>query len=234
MFTRLKEDIEIILERDPAARNAWEVFLTYPGLHALWWHRLTHWMWGKGFKTLAKWLSQWQRFHTGVEIHPAAIIGRRCLIDHGMGVVIGETAEVGDDVTIYQGVTLGGVSLNKGKRHPTVENGVIIGAGAKILGNITIGQNTRIGANTLLLKSTPPNAIVVGVPAQIIARSRKQPPKPPSEEEIPDTLGASMAAVLKRLEAVEAVVNKNQPQASVGIGPRPPVQGVWSGDDFSI
>jgi serine O-acetyltransferase len=148
LFVRLREDIACILERDPAARSAWEVLTCYPGLHALTMHRLAHWCWRHGFKWLGRWLSHWSRFFTGIEIHPGAKLGRRVFIDHGMGVVVGETAEIGDGCTIYQGVTLGGTSLSKGaKRHPTLGNGVIVGANAQVLGGFTVGDGARVGSN---------------------------------------------------------------------------------------
>ena len=152
-MSRISEDIAVVLKRDPAARNRFEVALTYPGLHALWAHRIEHWLWQKRFRFIARVMSNYTRSRTGIEIHPGATIGRRVFIDHGMGVVIGETAIVGDDVTIYHGVTLGGRTLNKGKRHPTIENNVILGAGAKILGNITIGEGSTIGANQVVTRS---------------------------------------------------------------------------------
>lgn len=152
-MSRLSEDLAVVLKRDPAARNRFEVALTYPGLHALWAHRIEHWLWQKKFRFIARVMANYTRSKTGVEIHPGATIGRRVFIDHGMGVVIGETAIVGDDVTIYHGVTLGGRTLNKGKRHPTIENNVILGAGAKILGNITIGEGSTIGANQVVTRS---------------------------------------------------------------------------------
>jgi len=171
-FQHIAEDIRTVLERDPAARNKLEVFLSYAGLHAIWGHRIAHWFWQHKLYLIARLLSQFVRHHTGIEIHPAASIGRRFFIDHGMGVVIGETAEISDDVTLYHGVTLGGVSLNKGKRHPSLETGVVVGAGAKILGDITIGQGSRIGANAVVVKSVPINSVVVGVPGQIIRRGK--------------------------------------------------------------
>jgi serine O-acetyltransferase len=164
MFNIIREDIQSVLDRDPAARNTLEVLLCYPGLHAIWAHRVSHRLWQNRLKLFARWISQLMRGLTGIEIHPGARIGRNVFIDHGMGVVIGETAEVGDHVTIYHGVTLGGTSLHKTKRHPTIENNVVIGAGAKVLGAITIGADSRIGANAVVVKSTPPNSVVVGVP----------------------------------------------------------------------
>ena len=152
-MSRFAEDLNNVIKRDPAARNRFEVALTYPGLHALWAHRFEHWLWGKHLRFVARLMSTYTRAKTGIEIHPGAVIGNRVFIDHGMGIVIGETAIVGDDVTIYHGVTLGGRSLEKGKRHPTVENNVILGAGAKILGNITIGEGSTIGANQVVTRS---------------------------------------------------------------------------------
>src|SRR5512135_3427167 len=174
MFATIRDDIRSVLERDPAARNALEVLFCYPGLHAVWAHRFSHRLWKAGFKLLARWTSQLARGLTGIEIHPGATIGRHFFIDHGMGVVIGETTEVGDYVTLYHGVTLGGTNLNKVKRHPTLEDHVVVGAGAKVLGAITIGANSRIGANAVVVKSTPPDSVVVGVPGQVVVREHKQ------------------------------------------------------------
>jgi serine O-acetyltransferase len=168
MFQTLREDITCVFERDPAARTAFEVLTTYPGLHAILLHRLSHRVWQAGFKWAARMLSHIGRFLTGIEIHPGAHIGRRFFIDHGMGVVIGETSEIGDDVTIYHGVTLGGTSWQKGKRHPTLQDNVVVGAGAKILGPITIGTNARVGSNAVVVKDVPPGASVVGVPGNIV------------------------------------------------------------------
>ena len=171
MWIRLQEDIDTILRKDPAARGRLEVFLCYPGLHALIWHRLAHRAWAAGLITPARFLSHLGRFFTGIEIHPGAIIGRRVFIDHGMGVVIGETAEIHDDVTIYQGVTLGGTSLAKGKRHPTLEKGVVVGAGAQVLGPFTVGEGAKIGSNAVVTNDVPENAIMVGIPARNIGIS---------------------------------------------------------------
>ncbi len=169
MFTRLREDIATIRERDPAARSAWEVLTCYPGLHALMFHRFAHACWRANRRWLARFASQFGRFMTGIEIHPGATIGRRVFIDHGMGVVIGETAEIGDDCTIYQGVTLGGTSLTRGaKRHPTLERGVIVGAGAKVLGGFTIGADAKIGSNAVVVKPVPAGGTAVGNPARVI------------------------------------------------------------------
>ncbi|WP_435389092.1 serine O-acetyltransferase [Halomonas almeriensis] len=171
MFQRLREDINSVFARDPAARNFLEVLTNYPGLHALLLHRLGHWLWRRNLKWLARTLSTLGRWLTGIEIHPGANIGRRFFIDHGMGVVIGETAEVGDDVTLYQGVTLGGTSWQDGKRHPTLGDGVIVGAGAKILGPFTVGAGAKVGSNAVITKEVPAGATVVGIPGKVVQRS---------------------------------------------------------------
>lgn len=173
MWIQLQEDIDTILKKDPASRGRLEVFLCYPGLHALIWHRLAHKSWGIGFTTLARFLSHLGRFFTGIEIHPGATIGRRVFIDHGMGVVIGETAEIHDDVTIYQGVTLGGTSLDKGKRHPTLEKGVVVGAGAQVLGPFTVGEGAKIGSNAVVTKPVPAGATAIGNPARMILKAEE-------------------------------------------------------------
>lgn len=174
MFKHLKEDIGVVFERDPAARTRWEILTTYPGVHALIMHRFSHWLWTLRFYWLARLSSHLARWLTGIEIHPGAVIGRRVFIDHGMGVVIGETAVIGDDCTLYHGVTLGGTSWNKGKRHPTLEPGVVIGAGAKVLGPITIGANAKIGSNAVVVKDVPANATAVGIPARILDEAKSQ------------------------------------------------------------
>jgi serine O-acetyltransferase len=168
MFSRIREDIQCVFERDPAARSVWEVLTCYPGFHALQFHRISHALWTMGLRWLARFVSHWMRFFTGIEIHPGATIGRRVFIDHGMGVVIGETAEIGDDCTLYHGVTLGGVSWKQGKRHPTLGRNVVVGAGAKILGPFTVGENAKIGSNSVVVKAVPAGATVVGIPARIV------------------------------------------------------------------
>jgi serine O-acetyltransferase len=168
MFDIVREDIRVVFDRDPAARNVWEIVLTYPGFHALFFYRVAHSAWTNGFKGLARFVSNLGRFFTGIEIHPGARIGRRFFIDHGMGVVIGETAEIGNDVTIYQGVTLGGTSLRKEKRHPTVEDWVVIGAGATVLGPVIIGHNSRIGSGSVVVTAVPPHSTVVGIPGRVV------------------------------------------------------------------
>ena len=174
MFERLREDIQSVFHRDPAARNAFEVLTCYPGMHAIWIHRLSGALWNMGWKWLARLVSNFGRWLTGIEIHPGAKVGRRFFIDHGMGVVIGETAEIGDDVTIYHGVTLGGTSWSQGKRHPTLRNGVVIGAGAKVLGPIEVGENARIGSNAVVVKDVPSEATVVGIPARVASTTENK------------------------------------------------------------
>ncbi len=217
MFERLREDIQCVFERDPAARNVLEVLTTYPGVHAVQLHRLSHWLWNHGLRWLARWLSTLGRWLTGIEIHPAARIGRRFFIDHGMGVVIGETAEIGDDCTLYHGVTLGGTSWRKGKRHPTLGNNVVVGAGAKVLGPITVGDGARIGSNAVVLKDVPAGATVVGVPGRIVVR-----PTPEQEArrrrmaekigfdaygltpDMPDPVATAINGMLDHLHALDA------------------------------
>jgi len=175
MFRQLREDVASVIERDPAARSTWEVLTCYPGLHAVWIHRLAHWFWMRGLTWLGRLTSHLGRWLTGIEIHPAVRIGRRVFIDHGMGVVIGETAEIGDDCTIYQGVTLGGTSLYRGtKRHPTLGRNVVVSAGAKVLGGFTVGDGAKIGSNAVVLKEVPAGATVVGVPGRIVEQSVKE------------------------------------------------------------
>ena len=171
MFSRIREDIRCVFERDPAARSVWEVLTCYPGFHALQLHRVSHWLWTLGLRWLARFSSHVARFLTGIEIHPGAAIGRRVFIDHGMGVVIGETAEIGDDCTLYHGVTLGGVSWDRGKRHPTLGKGVVVGAGAKILGPFTVGDGAKVGSNSVVVKPVPAGATVVGIPARVVEHS---------------------------------------------------------------
>jgi serine O-acetyltransferase len=174
MFSRTREDIRSVFERDPAARSVFEVITCYPGFHALQLHRLNHCLWGIGLRWLARMGSHVTRFLTGIEIHPGAKIGRRVFIDHGMGVVVGETAEIGDDCTLYHGVTLGGVSWNQGKRHPTLGKGVVVGAGAKILGPFVVGDGAKVGSNSVVVKPVPPGATVVGIPARVVEHDRAE------------------------------------------------------------
>jgi serine O-acetyltransferase len=206
MLSAIRRDVRSVLERDPAARTSLEVLLCYPGLHAVWSHRVAHWLWRHGLKLLARAISQVARDLTGIEIHPGARVGPGFFIDHGMGVVIGETAEIGADVTLYHGVTLGGTSLKKGKRHPTLGDRVVVGAGAKVLGAVTIGRDSRIGANAVVVKPVPPNAVVVGVPGEVIERRRPRPePRTPDLEhgQLPDVLGDAVVALMARVDALE-------------------------------
>lgn len=234
MFRILHEDIQSVLDRDPAARNTLEVLVCYPGLHAIWAHRLTHRLWTHKLKLLARWISQLMRGLTGIEIHPGAILGRNVFIDHGMGVVIGETAEIGDNVTIYHGVTLGGTSLHKIKRHPTIEDHVVIGAGAKVLGAIRIGANSRIGANAVVVKSTPPNSVVVGIPGQVVVRERalqfSSEPVDLEHGRLPDTISETLATLILHVEELEKRVNGG----TYGPALHAPEHGVWHWGDFSI
>jgi len=190
MFNHLREDIAVVFERDPAARTHWEVLTTYPGVHALIIHRFSHWLWNLRLRWLARFTSHIGRFLTGIEIHPGARIGRRVFIDHGMGVVIGETAVIGDNCTLYHGVTLGGTSWKKGKRHPTLENGVVIGAGAKVLGPITVGTEAKIGSNAVVVKDVPAGATAVGIPARILDQDKAQ-----QRDEMAQKMGFSAYAV---------------------------------------
>ncbi len=227
------QDVAAVRERDPAARSSLEVLVSYPGLHAVWSHRIAHWLWKRDLRFLARAVSAAARVMTGVDIHPAARLGPGLFIDHATGVVIGETAEVGANVTIYQGVTLGGTSLERVKRHPTVGDCVTIGAGAKLLGAITIGHDSRIGANAVVVHDVPPNSVVVGVPGQVIARSRPRPPgSPPDLDEtlLPDLVGASLNMLQRRVDELEREVTGHVSVHDV----RPSESGVWPGHDFSI
>jgi serine O-acetyltransferase len=216
-ISMMKEDIQSVFDRDPAARNVLEILISYPGLHAVWGHRVTHWLWRHRAHTLARWLSHVMRFLTGIEIHPGAVIGRDFFIDHGMGVVIGETAEVGRNVALYHGVTLGGTSLEKGKRHPTLEDNVVVGAGAKILGAITIGAGSRIGANAVVVKPVPPNSVVVGVPGQVMVRSKVQQAGPDLNHNVlPDAISATLTALVERVEQLENALEERYPPVPAG------------------
>lgn len=186
MFGRMKEDIEVVFEQDPAARRALEVVLTYSGLHAVWSHRIAHALFKRKFFFLARVVSQVSRFFTGIEIHPGAKIGRRFFIDHGMGVVIGETCEIGDNVTIFQGVTLGGTGKERGKRHPTLHDNVLVATGAKVLGSITIGENSKVGAGSVVLKNVPPNSTVVGIPGTIVVQDGIKVKRNLDHQDMPD------------------------------------------------
>lgn len=209
MLKTLRRDIQAIFDRDPAARSVWEVVLLYPGLHALWAHRLAHALWRNGFKWLARLISNVSRFVTGIEIHPGARIGPGFFIDHGMGTVIGETAEIGEDVTLYHNVTLGGVSWEKVKRHPTLEDHVVVGAGAQILGPIVIGSHSRIGANSVVVKDVPAHSVVVGIPGRVKARNGDA-PEPEGidlqHNSLPDPRGELLRHLTARVVALESSV----------------------------
>lgn len=207
MFKTLREDIKTVFTRDPAARNVPEVIFCYPGLHALWYHRWAHFLWHRNFRFLARLLSHIGRFVNGIEIHPGAKIGRRFFIDHGAGVVIGETAEIGDDVLMYQGVVLGGTTLEKGKRHPTIGNKVIIGSGAIILGAIDISDGVRIGSGSVVTKSVPPGATVVGVPGRIV-EEHKKPLMDLEHGRLPDPVAEAIRLVLKEQDKLKERLEK--------------------------
>ncbi|AOV06499.1 serine O-acetyltransferase [Sporosarcina ureilytica] len=215
MFRRMKEDIKCIFDQDPAARSTFEVVLTYSGLHAVWAHRVAHALFKKNLLFLARSVSQISRFFTGIEIHPGAKIGRRLFIDHGMGIVIGETCEIGDDVTIYQGVTLGGTGKEKGKRHPTIHDNVLIATGAKVLGSITIGEGSKVGAGSVVLKDVPPSSTVVGIPGKVVISNGVKVQDKLDHQDLPDPITErceTMEEEMKRLEArikqLEQITNK--------------------------
>ncbi len=203
LFPLLQGDVSCIFERDPAAKTLLEVLLCYPGLHALWLHRLSHWLWTHHCPLTARILSQVGRFITGIEIHPGAQIGPRCFIDHGMGVVIGETTLIGKDVTLYQGVTLGGTGKDKGKRHPTIEDNVFIGASANILGNIVIGENSRVGAGSVVLQDVPPNSTVVGIPGRLVLQEGQR-ILITDLKDIPDPMMDSLESLNRQVQSLRA------------------------------
>lgn len=204
MFGRISEDIRAVKERDPAATSTLSVLFNYPGLHALWWHRLTHWLWRHGRRGLARGLSQWTRWFTGIEIHPGATIGERFFIDHGMGIVIGETTIIGDDVTLYQGVTLGGTGKETGKRHPTLEDCVVVGVGAAVLGDITLGRGSKVGAGAVVIDDVPPNSTAVGIPARIVVRAGERVEAIDlHHEDLPDPVVEMFACLTRRIDKME-------------------------------
>ncbi|WP_301110059.1 serine O-acetyltransferase [Sporosarcina sp.] len=202
MFKRMKEDIQCIFGQDPSARSTFEVALTYSGLHAIWAHRIAHSFYKRNLRFMARVVSQVSRFFTGIEIHPGAVIGRRLFIDHGMGVVIGETCEIGDDVTLYQGVTLGGTGKEGGKRHPTLENNVLVASGAKVLGSITIGENSKVGAGSVILKEVPPNSTVVGIPGKIVISNGVR-IKERLDHSLPDPVADEFRRLEKQIEELK-------------------------------
>lgn len=227
MLEAIRRDIRAAKDRDPAAPTTLQVVFAYPGVHAIWCHRINHWLWQRGAKLAARITAEITRILTGVEIHPGAVLGPGLFIDHATGVVIGETAEVGEDVTLYHGVTLGGSGRDTGKRHPTIGDRVIIGAGAKILGAIKVGDDSRIGANAVVVKEVPSSSVVIGVPGQVISRSR---PGSPDDSMMPDLVGVSLQSLLTRVTKLEAQADGSQTNHVI----RPPEAGVWHGEDFSI
>jgi len=203
MFKRMKEDIDVVFEQDPAARSYLEVILTYSGLHAIWAHRVAHFFFKKRLFFIARAVSQISRFFTGIEIHPGAKIGRRFFIDHGMGVVIGETCEIGDNVTVYQGVTLGGTGKEKGKRHPTIMDNALIATGAKVLGSITIGENSKIGAGSVVLHEVPPNSTVVGIPGKVKIRDGMKISKDLNHSDLPDPIADRLKELQNEIDTLK-------------------------------
>ena len=232
MLGRVRADVEAVRSSDPASRSFLETALTYPGLHAVWAHRLANRLWRAELRFPARIVAAIARFITDVDIHPAAQIGDRFFIDHAIGVVIGETVEIGDDVTVYQGVTLGGTSLEHGKRHPTIGDRVVIGAGAKVLGPIRVGSDARIGANSVVLRDVPVGAVVVGVPGQIISRTEPIEALAAERFEAPssDPVSVSLASIMQRIDELESQVGDRQHAHVVG----PSGDGTWRGEDFSI
>ena len=208
MFRRLREDIRAVFERDPAARSVPEIIFCYPGLHAVWVHRIARWFWVRRIYFLGRLVSHMGRALTGIEIHPGATIGKAFFIDHGMGIVIGETSEIGDNVTLYHGVTLGGTTWQKGKRHPTIGNNVVIGAGAKVLGPVKIGDNTRIGANSVVISEIPPNSVVVGIPGKVVFRVEGEKRIALDREFMPDPQAIAIRSLLDRVKDLEGRVDR--------------------------
>ncbi len=227
MLAAIRRDIRAAKQRDPARPTTLEVIFAYPGVHAIWGHRISHWLWNRGARVAARTLAELTRILTGVDIHPAAVLGPGLFIDHATGVVIGGTAEVGEDVMMYHGVTLGGSGTDTGKRHPTIGDRVIIGAGAKILGPIKIGDDSRIGANAVVVKEVPSSAVVVGVPGQVISRHGRT---SPDDSMMPDLVGVSLQSLMTRVSRLEAFHDGQQGERVI----RPPEAGVWHGEDFSI
>lgn len=208
MFDRIKEDIKVVFERDPAARSTFEVIFTYSGLHAMWFHRLSHRLWKNKLYTLARIISQFARFLTGIEIHPGAQIGRRLFIDHGMGIVIGETCEIGDDVSLYQGVTLGGTGKEKGKRHPTIGNHVLIASGAKVLGSMKIGDYSKIGAGSVVLSEVPPHSTVVGIPGRIKIQNGEKVTEDMDQVNLPDPVAETLRLMQKEIDGLKSEIKQ--------------------------
>ncbi len=236
MLHRIQDDIRAVKDRDPAATSTLSVLLNYPGLHALWWHRINHWLWKHGRRGLARWQSQQIRFFTGIEIHPGATIGERFFIDHGMGVVIGETTIIGDDVTLYQGVTLGGTGNETGKRHPTLQDCVVVGVGAAVLGDITIGRGSRVGGGAVVVNDVPPNCTVVGIPGRVVVREGSRIDAIDlHHEDLPDPVVEMFRCLQRRLDRLEQVVSDEAAEADEaaetkhpdgGLAPHAPVSDI--------
>ena len=208
MFSKIKSDIAAVKERDPACRSTLDVIFSYPGFHALFFHRVAHRVWNAGFKSLARFISHISRMLTGIEIHPAVIAGKGLFIDHGMGVVIGETTEIGENVTLYQGVTLGGVSLKKEKRHPTLRDNVVVGAGAKVLGPFEVGENSRIGANSVVVKAVPPHSTVVGIPGRIVIKEGEKVGQFDLDHQVmPDPVAKAFNCMMEHLQLMHKRIN---------------------------
>ncbi|MCX7572278.1 serine O-acetyltransferase [Tumebacillus sp. DT12] len=216
MIKRMREDIHAVFDRDPAARSAFEVVLTYSGLHAIWLHRISNFFWLRGWFTAARIISQLARFLTGIEIHPGATLGRRLFIDHGSGVVIGETAEIGDDCTLYQGVTLGGTGKEKGKRHPTLGNNVLVASGAKVLGSFTIGDNSRIGAGSVVLREVPANSTVVGIPGRIVIQDGQKKQQDLDQINLPDPVMILLKQMQSEIDRLQTEVERLKEQQEIG------------------
>lgn len=233
IFSLIREDVANVLEHDPAAKSRLEVLLCYSGLHAVWWHRMDHWLWNHRLFLISRWMSQVARWLTGIEIHPAAQIGRRLFIDHGMGVVIGETSVVGDDVLLYQGVTLGGTGKEHGKRHPTLENNVVVGGGAKILGNIVVGKNCRIGAGSVVLRSVPADSTVVGVPGHIIFHEGKR-VIITDPQQINDPLSEALSAVVTEVHRLRGRIQKLEGSEGIGEPLSAHLQQIMEDIDYQI
>lgn len=215
VFKRMKEDMDVVFEQDPAARTYFEVFLTYSGIHAVWMHRIAHALYRRRLFFIARFISQFSRFFTGIEIHPGAKIGRRLFIDHGMGVVIGETCEIGNDVTIYQGVTLGGTGNEKGKRHPTIKDNALIATGAKVLGSITIGEHSKVGAGSVVLKDVPAYSTVVGIPGRIVIQNGKRVERDLDHHKLPDPVADRCEELQEQIDLLKEEINKLKEEKKV-------------------
>lgn len=230
MFRHIRSDIRAVFDNDPAARSLFEVFFTYSGLHAIWAHRIAHFLYVRRWYTAARIISQFSRFMTGIEIHPGAVIGNRLFIDHGMGVVIGETCEIGDDVVIYQGVTLGGTGKEKGKRHPTIGNNVVIGSGAKVLGSFRVGDNSNIGSNSVVLREVPDNSTVVGNPGRIVKRNGERVGDRLDHTKLPDPVIEMFRSMQQEIDKLKAEVERLKESGANAAAEKPEKQPVCGGE----